>query len=78
MPKAPKKAPQQPLVYKDEKGNTLYGFSQESLEKTNREIRRTNTYLQMLLFLVLAMLVIVVASLVWADINNVITAMIYK
>ena len=65
-------------VYKDEHGNTLYGFSQENLERTNRELRRTNRYLQVLTILVLVILGVFIASLIWADMNNVITAMIYK
>ena len=66
------------LVYRDEKGNTLYGFSQENLERTNRVLHQTNRYLQVLIVLVLVILGIFVASLVWADLNNVITAMIYR
>ncbi len=66
------------MVYKDEQGNTLYGFSQENLERTNRELRRTNRYLQVLTVLVLVILGIFIASLIWADLNNVITAMIYR
>jgi hypothetical protein len=66
------------LIYNDDKGNTLYGFSQENLEKTNRELKRTNTYLMVLTILVIVMLGIFVASLIWADINNVITAMVYR
>ena len=66
------------LVYRDEKGNTLYGFSQENLERTNRELRQTNNYLKILVIMVLILLGIFAASLIWADLNNVITAMIYK
>lgn len=66
------------LIYKDETGNTLYGFSQENLERTNRELRQTNTYLKILVIMVLILLGIFAASLIWADLNNVITAMIYK
>jgi len=73
-----KEQPRHHLVYKDEQGNTLYGFSQENLERTNRELRRTNVYLQVLTVLVLILLGIFVASLIWADLNNVITAMIYR
>ena len=68
----------QHLVYRDEKGNTLYGFSQENLERTNRELRQTNIYLKILVLMVLILLGIFAASLIWADLNNVITAMIYK
>ena len=66
------------MTYKDEKGNVLYGFSQENLERTNREIRKTNRYLQVLTILVIVMLAVFVATLIWADLNNVITAMIYR
>ena len=65
-------------VYRDDKGNTLYGFSQENLERTNRELRRTNNYLLTLTVLVVVILGIFAASLIWADLNNVITAMIYR
>ena len=65
-------------MYKDEKGNTLYGFSQENLEKTNREIRKTNVYLLVLTLLFIVFLAMMAASLIWADLNNVITALIYK
>ena len=81
MPRASKKThteSMKKLAYKDEQGNTLYGFSQENLERTNRELRRTNLYLKVLTVLVLIILGIFIASLVWADLNNVITALIYK
>lgn len=77
MPAPPKRA-RKPLTYRDEKGNILYGFSQENLERTNREIRRTTRYLQLLVVLVIILLGVMVATIVWADLNNVITAMIYR
>lgn len=66
------------LTYKDDKGNTLYGFSQENLEKTNKELRKTNNYLLIMTVLIVIFLGIMTASLIWADLNNVITAMIYR
>ena len=78
MPEKSKSQKKNNLMYNDEKGNTLYGFSQENLEKTNRELRKTNVYLMVLMVLVIAFLGIFVASLIWADLNNVITAMIYR
>ena len=65
------------MKYKDEKGNTLYGFSQENLEKTNREIRKTNRYMQVLIVLLLVFLVIFVSFMVWLEANNVVTRIIY-
>ena len=65
-------------VYKDETGHVLYGFSQENLERTNKEVRKTTLYLQLLTLLVLVILGVFIASLIWADLNNVITAMIYR
>jgi len=78
MPTQPTTRAKKALAYRDEKGNTLYGFSQENLERTNRELRKTNLYLQFLTALVLILLVIFPPSLIWADVNNVITAMIYR
>ncbi len=65
------------MKYKDEKGNTLYGFSQENLERTNREIRRTNRYMQVLIVLLLVFIAIFVSFLVWLEVNNVITRLIF-
>ncbi|MBI1972758.1 hypothetical protein HYS50_02010 [Candidatus Woesearchaeota archaeon] len=66
-----------PMQYKDKDGKVLYGFSQENLEKTNREIRKTNKYMQLLIIMVALFLVIIVAGLVWLEMNNIITRLIY-
>lgn len=66
------------MKYKDQDGKVLYGFSQENLERTNKEIRRTNKYLQLLIILVVLFLVIIVAGLFWLEINNIVTRIIYK
>ena len=66
------------MKYKDKSGNTLYGFSQENLEKTNREIRKTNKYMQVLIILIAIFLVILIAALAWFEVNDVITRLIYK
>ncbi|PIN76212.1 hypothetical protein COV22_00555 [Candidatus Woesearchaeota archaeon CG10_big_fil_rev_8_21_14_0_10_47_5] len=65
------------MHYRDDKGQTLYGFSQENLEKTNRQIRQTNKLLLLLIFLVLLFLIAVVFSAIYLDYNNIITRLIY-
>jgi len=65
------------MKYKDDKGNVLYGFSQENLEKTNKEISRTNRYMQTLIILFIIFLAIFISFLVWLEINNVFTRIIY-
>lgn len=64
------------MKYKDKEGKTLYGFSQENLERTNREIRKTNFYLQILIGLLVIFLIVIIATLAWFEINNVITRLI--
>ena len=66
------------MKYKDKDGKILYGFSQENLEKTNREIRKTNKYLQILIIFLALFLIIFIAALTWLEINDVITRLIYK
>ena len=65
------------LEYKDPSGKVLYGFSQENLEKTNRELRKTNRLLQYLIILVLVFMAVVVATIVWFDTQNIITRIIF-
>ena len=65
------------MQYKEKDGKVLYGFSQENLEKTNREIRRTNRYLQLLIVLVVLAIVFIVASVVWLEMNDIFTKLIY-
>lgn len=64
-------------MYMDKQGNNLYGFSQENLEKTNRELRQTNKYMLALIVIMLVFLAIIISSIVWVDLNNIITALIY-
>ena len=65
------------MKYKDKDGKVLYGFSQENLERTNREIRKTNLYLQMMIVLIAIFLIILIAALTWLEVNNVVTRLIY-
>ncbi len=65
------------MKYKDEKGNTLYGFSQENLEKTNRELRKTNRYMQVMIVLLIVFLAIFVSFMIWLEMNNIVTRIIY-
>jgi len=65
------------MQYKDKDGKVLYGFSQENLERTNREIRKTNKYLQLLIILVILIIVFVVAGVLWLEMNNIFTKLIY-
>ena len=65
------------MQYKDEKGNVLYGFSQESLSKTNSAISKTNKYLQLLIVLMVLFLGVFIGFLVWLEYNDVFTRLIY-
>jgi len=64
------------MQYKDETGKRLYGFSQENLERTNKEIKKTNRLLQVLITFFGIFLVIFIALMVWLEVNDVITRMI--
>jgi flagellar basal body-associated protein FliL len=66
------------MKYKDPKGDVLYGFSQENLERTNKELRKTNHLIQVMLIMMLVFLVITVALIFWVDFNNVITALVTR
>lgn len=66
------------MQYKEKDGKVLYGFSQENLERTNREIRRTNRYMQLLIIMVALMIVFIVAGVVWLEFNDIITKLIYN
>lgn len=65
------------MKYKDNKGNTLYGFSQENLERTNKEIRQTNKYMKIMVILFAIFLVIIVSLVLWLELNNIMTKIIY-
>jgi len=64
------------MKYKDEKGNTLYGFSQENLEKTNREIRKTNTLMLILIIFLAVTLGLMVSFGIWLDAHDIFTRLI--
>jgi len=64
------------MKYKDEKGNVLYGFSQENLEKTNREIRKTNNLMLILIIFLFIFLAMAVSFAVWLDANDIFTKLI--
>jgi len=64
------------MKYKDEKGNTLYGFSQENLEKTNKVIRKTNQLIQILIVFIGLLLAMTIGFAIWLDVNNIFTRMI--
>lgn len=66
------------MQYKEKDGKVLYGFSQENLERTNREIRRTNRYMQLLIIMVALMIVFIVAGVVWLEFNDIVTKLIYN
>ncbi|MBT3866152.1 hypothetical protein HOF78_03580 [Candidatus Woesearchaeota archaeon] len=59
------------MEYKDEKGNTLYGFSQESLEKTNKQITETNKLIQVLIILILMILLLGIGFAGWLKMNSI-------
>jgi hypothetical protein len=59
------------MEYKDDKGNTLYGFSQENLEQTNQTIRETNKLLQVLLILILISLLFGIGFMTWLKMNSI-------
>jgi len=64
------------MKYKDEKGNVLYGFSQENLEKTNREIRKTNNLMLILIVFISIFLAMIVGFAIWLDIHDIFTRLI--
>jgi len=64
------------VKYKDEKGNVLYGFSQESLEKTNKEIRKTNTLMLIMIIFIFIVLVMLIGMGIWIDSHDIFTRMI--
>ena len=66
------------MKYKDKDGKVLYGFSQENLERTNKEIRKPNKYLQILIIFMAIFLIIAISALTWLEVNNIITRLIFK
>jgi hypothetical protein len=65
------------LTYKDEQGNTLYGFSQTHLEQTNKKISNLVLGVQVLIVLFFVFLVGLALLMGWIAYNDVITRMIY-
>ncbi len=65
------------MEYKEKDGKVLYGFSQENLERTNKEIKKTNMYMKVLIALFGIFLAIIIAFMVWLEMNNVITRLIF-
>jgi len=64
-------------TYKDRDGNTLYGFSQTSLDKTNSRLNGVIMGLKVLIFLFVLLLIGIGAFTVWIAQNDVITRIIY-
>jgi hypothetical protein len=64
------------MRYKDENGNVLYGFSQENLEKTNKEIKKTNFLLQLAIALMCIFLAMAIGFAIWLDTNNIFNQLI--
>tara|TARA_Y100000310_G_scaffold345665_1_gene467978 strand:+ start:33668 stop:33895 length:228 start_codon:yes stop_codon:yes gene_type:complete len=74
MPKKEKKE----LVYKDDKGNSLYGFSQINLDRTNAKINGLILGIKVLIFLFIILLVALGTFSVWLAQNDVVTRLIYN
>ena len=64
-------------AYKDKEGNTLFGFSQTSLDRTNAKLNGVVMGLKILIFLFVLLLIILGATAVWIAQNDVITRLIY-
>lgn len=65
------------MEYKDEKGNTLYGFSQTNLEQTNAKLNNVVLGLKILIILFVIMLIGIGLIIGWISYNDVITRLIY-
>ncbi|MBI2668173.1 hypothetical protein HYX17_05405 [Candidatus Woesearchaeota archaeon] len=65
-------------TYKDGDGNTLFGFSQTSLDKTNAKLNGVVIGLKILIFLFVLLLIILGATAVWLAQHDVITRLIYR
>lgn len=64
--------------YKDGDGNTLYGFSQTSLDRTNTKLNGVVMGLKILIFLFVLLLIAAGAFALWLAQNDVITRLIYR
>jgi hypothetical protein len=65
------------LVYKDEKGNKLYGFSQVNLERTNQRLNSVVIGIKLLIVLFVILLIGMAIFLGWVAKNDIITRLIY-
>lgn len=65
-----------PLEYRDERGNTLYGFSQTNLDHTNAKLNDISLALKLLIILLIFMIVGLFILIEWAAYNNIITRII--
>ncbi len=65
------------MEYRDEKGNTLYGFSQTSLDQTNAKLNNVVLGLKILIILFVIFLIGVGLIIGWISYYDVITRLIY-
>ncbi len=65
------------MEYKDEKGNTLYGFSQTNLDNTNAKLNNVVLGLKVLIILFVILLLGVAVFIGWVAYNDVLTRLIY-
>jgi len=65
------------LEYKDEQGNTLYGFSQTNLDQTNAKLNNVVLALKVLIILFVVLMIGVGLIIGWISYNDVITRLIY-
>lgn len=73
----PEKKQGKKLEYKDKDGNTLYGFSQTQLERTNARLNSVVLGLKILIILLVILVVGVGLFLGWIAKNDVVTRIIY-
>nr|MBI4156559.1 hypothetical protein [Candidatus Woesearchaeota archaeon] len=77
MPEPKKIQKKKPISYKDDDGNTLYGFSQTHLEETNRKLNNLVLGVQVLIILFFVLMLGFAMFMGWVAYNDVITRMIY-
>lgn len=66
------------LEYKDERGNTLYGFSQTGLDRTNAKLNDVTLALKILIILSIVFLISAVLFIGWLAYHDVLTRLIYE
>jgi len=64
------------MEYKDKEGNTLYGFSQVHLERTNNRLNDMVLGLKLLIILFVVLLVGMAAFMGWIAYNDIVTRLI--